>query len=74
MTGFVDCRVNVFSSSICVYTMQYWSYWVIIRRCDHMLRNAHVHTYVVTIRIRPTRELGGNVWKMGISVKKIRST
>ncbi len=44
--------------------MQYWSYWVIIRRGNHMLRNAHVHTYVVTFRIRPTRELGGNVWKM----------
>ena len=39
-----------------------------------MLCNAHVHTYVVTIRIRPTRELGGNVWKMGIPVKKIITT
>ncbi len=25
--------------------MQYWSYWVIIRRCDHMLRNARVRSH-----------------------------
>ncbi len=65
MIGFVDCRVYVFSSSIYMYTRTHDALLlVIIRRCDHMLRNAHVHTYVVTIRIRPTQELGGNVRKI----------
>ncbi len=36
-----------------------------------MLCNAHVHTYVVTIRIRSTRELGGNVWKMSLNLKTL---
>ena len=56
--GGYECNVRLWAAQplhtvqgVCVYG----------RVCVGVLCNAHVHIYVVTIRIRPTRELGGNV-------------
>ncbi len=54
--GGYECNVRLWTAQplhtvgVCV--------WACV--CVGMLCNAHAHTYVVTVRIRPTRELGGN--------------